>query len=118
MPMTINGFGTSVCGSRGNVGWGSFDAMEWLVALYMPLIPYKAIHTFDWNGEQYRAIPIRWSFGLMVRTFLGRWLWGLGIGGALFLIPTFADKSGFALVWLTFSVVFVGLAVLIAVVLR
>ena len=78
MPMTVNGFGTSVCGGRGNVGWGSFDAMEWLVAAYLPVIPVKAVHTFDWQGEQYRMIPIRWSFDLVLRTFFSRWAWGLG----------------------------------------
>jgi hypothetical protein len=84
--MTINGIGTSVCGSRGDVGWGSFDGMEWFVFLYMPLIPIKPLHTFDWNGEQYRAIPIRWSLGLLARTFFGRWLWGLGCLGIVFLL--------------------------------
>jgi hypothetical protein len=118
MPMTVNGFGTSVCGSRGDVGWGSFDAMEWLVALYMPLVPYKSVHTFDWNGQQYRAIPIRWSLDLAVRTFLGRWLWGVGIIGLIFLIPTFTDKSGLAPLWLLICLFLVGLAVLIGVILR
>ena len=32
MPMTINGFGTTIVGSRGNVGQNSYDAVEWFVA--------------------------------------------------------------------------------------
>ena len=82
MPFTVNGFGTSLCGSRGDVGWGSHDGVEWLVAFYMPLVPLKSVHTFDWQGNQYRAIPIAPSFDLTARTFLGRWAWGMGILGA------------------------------------
>ena len=93
MPMTVNGFGTSVCGGRGNVGWGSFDAMEWLVAAYLPIVPVKAVHTFDWQGEQYRMIPIRWSFDLVLRTFFARWAWGLGIIALILVIAGFAESS-------------------------
>src|SRR5579885_1139641 len=91
MPFTVNGFGTSLCGSRGDVGWGSKDGMEWLVAAFMPVIPIKAVHTFDWNGNQYRAIPIKWSFDLVARTFLGRWVWGLGGIGVLLLFVGVID---------------------------
>lgn len=83
MPMTINGFGTSVCGGRGNIGWGSYDAMEWLVALYLPVVPIKPIHTFDWTGQQYRMIPLRWSFDLVLRTFFTRWVWVPGLIGVI-----------------------------------
>lgn len=83
MPLSINGVGTSVVGSRGDIGWGSFDAMEWFVVFYMPIVPYKAIHTFEWNGEQYRAIPIRWNWELTLRTFFGNWIWGIGILGII-----------------------------------
>src|SRR5262249_10957166 len=93
MPFTVNGFGTSMCGGRGDIGWGSHDAMEWFVALYMPIIPIKPVHTFDWNGNQYRAIPITWSFDLMVRTFLSRWLWGVGGLGVLMLIFAIVEFS-------------------------
>ena len=93
MPMTVNGFGTAVCGGRGNVGWGSFDAMEWLVAAYLPVVPVKAVHTFGWQGEQYRMIPIRWSFDLVLRTFFARWAWGLGIIALILVIAGFAESS-------------------------
>jgi hypothetical protein len=92
--------------------------MEWLVALYMPLVPYKAVHTFDWNGEQYRAIPIRWTFDLMLRTFAARWLWGVGVIGLIFLIPAFTDTNGLGLFWLVPCLFLVGLAILTALVLR
>jgi hypothetical protein len=96
MPFTVNGFGTSVCGGRGNVGWGSYDAVEWVVAFMMPIIPIKCVHTFDWNGNQYRQLPIRWSGGLILHTFLNRWLWGVGIVGGLLMvfgIFALADKA-------------------------
>jgi hypothetical protein len=111
MPMTINGFGTSVCGSRGDVGWGSYDGMEWFVALMMPIIPIKCLHTFDWNGEQYRAIPIKWSAELMIRTFLNRWLWGLVIAAVILGIIAFVDKSGFNSLLFVLAVLLVGVAV-------
>jgi hypothetical protein len=121
MPFTVNGFGTSLCGSRGDVGWGSKDAMEWLVAFFMPVIPIKAVHTFDWNGNQYRAIPIKWSFDLMARTFLGRWAWGLGGVGALLLVFAFIDilnERSMGLGFLLAAVPLLGLAIVLFVGLR
>ena len=79
----MNGVGTHVCGSRGNVGFNSYDAMEWVVVFFMPVIPLKAYHTFDWNGEQFRFIPIKWSFDLVFRTFFTGWNWGLLAVGCL-----------------------------------
>jgi hypothetical protein len=116
--MTVNGFGTAVCGSRGDVGWGSCDAMECFVALYLPLIPYKAIHTFDWNGQRYRAIPIRWSLELVVRTFVGRWAFVLVVIGVCCLFGVLGDRSGLWPLWALLALLFVGLAVLAWVLLR
>jgi hypothetical protein len=121
MPFTVNGFGTSLCGSRGNVGWGSQDAMEWIVVFFMPVIPIKAVHTFDWKGNQYRAIPITWSFGLMARTFLGSWVWGLGILGALLLLFSvidLANQRSWGWGFLLSAIPLIGLAITLAVLLR
>lgn len=77
MPATVNGIGTSVCDARGHVSWGGIadsDAVECFVFLYLPLIPIKAVHTFQWNGINYRQHPIQWSFGLLLRAFARRWL--------------------------------------------
>ena len=117
MPMTVNGFGTSVCGGRGNVGWGSFDAMEWLVAAYLPIIPVKAVHTFDWQGEQYRMIPIRWSFDLVLRTFFSRWAWGIGIIAVILVIVGFAERQGNPVLFFGIAAALVGFAALIGVLL-
>jgi hypothetical protein len=121
MPFTLNGFGTSVCGSRGNVGWGSQDAMEWIVVCFMPVIPIKPVHTFDWKGNQYRAVPITWSFDLTVRTFLGSWLWGLGFLGALMLLFAIIDmvnQGSMVLGFLLAAIPLLGLAITLFVVLR
>ena len=118
MPMTVNGFGTSVCGGRGNVGWGSFDAMEWLVALYLPIIPVKAVHTFDWQGEQYRMIPIRWSFDLVLRTFFHRWAWGIGVIAAVLVLIGFAEKQGSPILLFGIAGALVALAALVGVLLK
>ncbi|MFO0877131.1 MAG: hypothetical protein U0840_07125 [Gemmataceae bacterium] len=93
MPMTVNGIGTSVVGSRGDVGWGSYDAMECLVIAFLPIVPYKAMHTFDWNGEQYRHIPIRWSWDLVLRVYLNHWSIGIGIIGIILGIVGVAERA-------------------------
>jgi hypothetical protein len=87
MPLTINGIGTQVCGSRGDVGHGSYDAMEWVVILFMPILPIRAMHAFGWQGESFQMAPIRWSFDLVFRTFFSRWGWGLlFVGGICTLV--------------------------------
>lgn len=114
MPFTFNGVGTSLCGSRGDVGWGSHDAMEWIVVMFMPVIPLNSVHTFDWQGNQYRAIPITWSFGLMARTFLGRWSWGIGGIGALlllFAVIEFTERRTLGLEFLLGAIPLFGLAI-------
>ena len=122
MPFTGNGFGTSLCGSRGDVGWGSHDGVEWLVAFYMPLVPLKSVHTFDWQGNQYRAIPIAPSFDLTARTFLGRWAWGMGILGAvlvLFTVIEFTSQRpmGLGFLFAFAAILLLGLAATLLVVL-
>jgi hypothetical protein len=83
MPGTINGIGTSVCKASADVGWNSYDAVECFVVFFLPIIPYSAVHTFDWNGNQYRRVPIRWTGGVVGRTFLRGWRWGFLVVGLL-----------------------------------
>ncbi len=78
MPYTVNGIGTHVVQGVGLVRWDGEedgDALECIVVFFMPVFPYKAIHTFGWSGDNYRAFPIRWSPALVVRAFARRWLW-------------------------------------------
>jgi hypothetical protein len=96
VPQTINGIGTSICPARGFVRWGGasdHDAVECFVFVYIPLIPYKAVHTFDWNGMHYRQVPIRWSWSLVARAFFRRWLFLAGVFAAMI--------AGFG--WMEFS---------------
>lgn len=106
MPLTINGCGTSVCPSRGSVRWGKrscfvrtdHDAVECFVLFWLPVIPYRAVHTFDWNGVNYRQIPLKSSASIVIRAFLNRWLAApISIGLLLLAIglcarPNDADK--------------------------
>lgn len=115
MPFTMNGVGTSVTGSRGDIGWGSHDAMECFVVFFMPIFPYKAMHTFDWQGGQYRAIPIRWSWDLTLRTYVKPWSWGLiALGGLFLLFSAFELNKGrpHTLAFLAAGLVLVGLGAL------
>ncbi len=94
MPYMLNGCGTTVIKGRGDVGWGSFDAVEWIVILYTPLIPIRPVHTFGWSGVNYRQFPIRWSGALIVRSFLRGWNWLLIAAGCILLIAGIAIASG------------------------
>lgn len=98
MPGTVNGIGTAVCPAGGGLSWSSgpwysqgysmahYDGVECVVLFYLPLIPYKAVHIFNRQsagmGERYQQIPIKWSLGLVLRAFLGRWMWAVLLSGA------------------------------------
>jgi hypothetical protein len=86
MPYMINGCGTTVIKGRGDVGWGSFDAVEWFVLFYTPLFPIRQVHTFGWSGVNYRQIPIRWSAALVARSFLRGWNWLFIAVGCILLL--------------------------------
>jgi hypothetical protein len=87
MPFMINGCGTTVYWASGDKRTGCFDAVEWFVIFFAPLIPLKCVHTFNWSGRTYRAVPLRWSWGLVGRSFLGGWRWWLiGLGVLMLLI--------------------------------
>jgi hypothetical protein len=58
--------------------------MVCFVVVFLPILPLKAVHTYDWNGDEYRAIPIRWSFGLVAQTFVRRWLAALIVPAVIF----------------------------------
>jgi WD domain, G-beta repeat len=77
MPYTFNGCGTTVYQGRGQVGWGSFDAVEWLVLFFLPIAPLRAVHTFgwknSWGGQKFQCVPLRWSAVLVLRSFLRPW---------------------------------------------
>ncbi|MCA8996046.1 MAG: hypothetical protein KDA80_03655 [Planctomycetaceae bacterium] len=107
MPYTINGFGTTICAARGQMSWhkkGSFeatdyDAIECVCALYLPLIPFRAIHVFgkssQGTGYNYHQVPIQWSWGLVLRAFIARWLWvPFAIGAFLGVFQGFDIMEG------------------------
>src|SRR5579864_2432661 len=93
MARSINGIGTSICGGRGYIKWnwekpkGFFsrlskifsekdcDCVECFIVFFMPLIPLKPMHTYNWKNGVCSFIPIRWSNSLVARVFLKRWIW-------------------------------------------
>jgi len=100
----------------------NFDGIECFVILYIPFVPLKPIHAFNWQGTAYQRIPLRWSASLVAKTFLRRWIWLIVAGillylssavpdlwfavscpvlilGALFLLP-FLDKRDQNIRWL------------------
>src|SRR5262249_37302556 len=86
MPFSVNGFGTTIIGRRGDIGQGGYDAVEWLVAANLPIAPLNCLPTFDWTGNQYRSVPIRWSGALVARTFFSRWVWIVGLLAVAFVL--------------------------------
>lgn len=89
MPYMINGIGTTVICGRGEVkelGPLASDAVEWFVVFFFPVIPYRCVHTFHWNGQNYQAFPIRWSGALVARTFLKSLSGFLGLMAVLFTV--------------------------------
>ncbi len=93
MPRSISGIGTAYCGYAAAVNWNrdgvlstraDHDAIECVIALFLPLWPRRAFHSFDWNGDVCRAIPIRRTPRLLLRAMLRPYtLVLLGCGGWL-----------------------------------
>ncbi|HEV7282064.1 MAG TPA: hypothetical protein VGN57_17815 [Pirellulaceae bacterium] len=96
---SVNGFGTMVCEARGLVEWDSnmedSDSILAFCLLGIPIVPYAAVHTSNWeyeeeagSGMRYLVHPIRWSWSLVGAALIRRlWVW-IMIAGA---IPVFAS---------------------------
>lgn len=83
MPQTVNGFGTTLYAGRGDVGFGGADSTVWVVAAWAPLIPVSCVHTFNWHGNEYKAVPLRWSWVLVLRSCLVGWRGWLVVFGII-----------------------------------
>lgn len=83
MPTSLNGIGTAYAGFRAPIYWTAtrfflfrsesrpdHDAVEAFVILFVPIVPMRAFHTFQWQGEHCRAIPIRMTSALIARAYL------------------------------------------------
>ncbi|GEM_PF-1374927 len=89
MPSSINGIGTSYCGCAAAVSWEKpdtklstfisgnrpdHDVVECFVIAFLPILPLKAWHTYQWGGNVHQRIPIRRSSGLLLRAMLRTYL--------------------------------------------
>src|SRR5436190_10705418 len=89
MPYMVNGIGTTIIPARGYIWWGkaaAVDSVQWFVVFLIPIIPYKCVHAFNWVGNQYLAVPIRWSLGMVVRSALRSWFEVIGLLSVLTVI--------------------------------
>jgi hypothetical protein len=103
-----------LCGAQGWVCWEEVndpisgpwdhDVVECFTVLALPVIPWRAFHTFNWSVEthlghigphlhlatdsSFEAYPLRLSGGLIVRAFLRRWLWLVLPAGLIVLIKS------------------------------
>lgn len=118
MPYTINGVGTHWCGNGSPVNWGSgafsgtadHDAVECVVFAFLPLIPYKPVHTFNWNGDECRVVPIKWSLMLLIRAWLRPYIlvavWAIPIVLAILLFNDAFEAEPFAVASAIWAVAF------------
>jgi hypothetical protein len=101
MPSSINGIGTGIVTAskkRTVDGHIQFDAIQAVVFLFLPLVPYKAIHVLSirqsgGEGQQYQSIDLRPSFRVIFKAFLNGW------GNVLL----FAGGVGLPLIGLAFA---------------
>jgi hypothetical protein len=89
MPHSVNGIGTGLVRAskaRHVEGYKQFDAVEAVIFLLMPIVPYKVVHVMSiWGegqGERYQAIRLRPSLRIIAKAFLNAWGNGLAIFGA------------------------------------
>jgi hypothetical protein len=91
MAFSVNGVGTSMCFARGS-GIRGGDALECFVILFMPIVPLRPVHLFgessEMMGSNYQAVPIRWSFSLVLRVFLLYWMAFPLLGGLILTLVT------------------------------
>ena len=115
MTWSINGCGTNIVPARSIVRWRrgwfvptDFDGVECFCLFYLPLIPYDAVHAYDWykatkdwnwrTGERddtdyCQSLEIRWDLDLVVRAFLRRW-----VGAAAWMLCMFEIALVFGVV--------------------
>ncbi|MEZ5941516.1 MAG: hypothetical protein R3C18_09005 [Planctomycetaceae bacterium] len=91
MPHTVNGIGTAlvtVSGSQDVNGNQQHDAMEAVVVVYIPLIPYKFCHVLASQpagmGSSYQSLPLRWTLRLFLKGMMNGWSNMLMLMGGLF----------------------------------
>jgi hypothetical protein len=107
VPASVNGVGTAYCGHAAPILWqrpGSFsltaradhDAVECVTLLFLPLFPLRAYHTFNWSGNECRAIRIKTSGRLLARAYLRPYVLVL-LGVSIFLMVVSLAAIGIAL---------------------
>lgn len=115
MPYTINGVGTHFYGSRDEGPDGSYITTEWLVVIYIPLLPLRSMRvlplasdaTFPFSSSQrFMSRPTRLNWRQVLNVYLVLFLIPLVPAALLFLI----QLSG-CLQWLHSALRSVGVAV-------
>ena len=93
----FHGLGISVCAGQGRVGWGGeaedFDAVECVTFLFLPILPFRAVHVSralhhhaaTEAARESQRWPIRFTPGLVARAVASRWLWGMFVVGIVCL---------------------------------
>src|SRR5262245_63157194 len=106
MGWTVHGCGIRIVPARGFVRWrkglfspADFDGLSCFCLFYLPLVPYGAVHAYDWyiSSKQFdmrrgewdktdycNVLPIRWDLELTLRAYLRPWLIALFYLSAMF----------------------------------
>lgn len=92
MPSTLNGIGSSFCGYAAPIRWAKpgmmggntedHDAMECVVVLFLPLLPIKAVHTFNWAGTRCQTIDLKKNGTLLAAAMFRPWLMALFVASS------------------------------------
>lgn len=56
MPGSFNGFGTTFYGERGHAPDGSYVTTEWIILLYLPIIPLRSLRIARNPQDDFRAV--------------------------------------------------------------
>lgn len=89
MPLSVNGCGTGCRGFTAPVQWmpsgrPDHDAVVCVTVFWLPILPLKAVHTFDWEGDFCKTLDIRWYPRLLLRAMVLPYVMAAAFGYFLF----------------------------------
>ena len=126
MPSSINGIGTGIVKAskkREVNGHIQYDALQAVVFLLLPIIPYKAIHILSVRNagaerQEYQSVDLRKSLRLILKGFFNGWgnvlmfAGGCGLPLISYAFATMARKmnsSDYAFLYGTIGVLVAGI---------
>jgi hypothetical protein len=101
MPSTINGIGTKFYGCREKGPDGSYITTEWVVILYIPILPIQSLRVLPGATESRFGFPLSSSQRFMTRSVPLNWRQVLYVYLAVYLIPPAPIVIIIFMMWMT-----------------